>query len=260
MTKVYVTGATGFVGKHVVAYLETHTDWHIVTGGTPTFRCDYIINLASGSSVEKSIKDPVRFIEDNVSCMLDVLEYASEYPPKVFLHMSTVEVYNSSNPYAASKAAQEAIATAYHTTYGVPIVMAVSHNIIGEGQAADKFIPKIVNQINHDEVVSIYMQGKVMGKRVYNPVLNVADAILFILKLPFKPLARYDIGGGKELTNLEMANTIASILRKPLQYKTINAELVRPGYTRHLTATGIDIEPLGWHAPQTLEEGLAWIK
>lgn len=260
MTSVFVTGASGFVGKHVVAYLRAHTDWRVVTSAIPDYGCDYIINLASGSSVEKSIKEPVDFIKNNITCMLDILEYARNYPPKIFLHMSTVEVHSLNNPYAASKAAQEAVASAYHNTYGVPVIMATSHNIVGEGQSPDKFVPKITQLIKDGEPVNIYVQNSVVGKRVYNSVLNVASALLFMLKLPFSPLAHYDIGGGEELNNLEMAILIASILNKPLDYKTIEAESIRPGYTSQLVTTGIKLEPLGWKPPRTLEEGLAWIK
>ena len=256
MTRCLITGSTGFVGQHLVKYLRQNTDWQI----NPIAKhYDYIINLASGSSVEKSIADPVVFIEDNINCMLDILERARMYPPKVFLHMSTVEVYNSSNPYAASKAAQEVIANAYQNTYGLPVVIVTSHNIIGAGQKSDKFVPKIIQQIKKGEELSIYVQNGTMGYRIYNPVENVCNAILYLLKAGITS-GKYNISGGAELTNLEMAKKIAKLLGKPLKYKTVEAQSIRPGYTRHLVSDGIALETLGWKPPKTLDEGLAWVK
>lgn len=257
-TSVLITGISGFVGQHLDKYLNTTTDWKI----NPELKnrsYDYIINLASGSSVEKSIKDPVEFIENNVRSILQVLEFAREHPPKLLIHMSTVEVYDSSSPYAASKTAQEAIVTAYHNTYGIPVVIATSHNIIGDGQAPEKFIPTLVRKISAGEMVSIYTQAGSMGSRTYNPVINVCDGLKFILGLPFTGLTRYAINGGEELTNLEMAEKIAKLLGKELKYDTVDAGAVRPGYTRHLIGTGIRLETLGWKPPQTLEEGLSWV-
>lgn len=265
--KVLVTGSRGFLGRHLVAYLQENTDW-IISEYAPNLTMpmtdgedyDCIVNLASESSVPKSIEDPAAVIQNNVSIAVNVLEYARQHPPKLFIQFSTVEAYNPSNPYAASKAAQEEIASAYQNTYGVPVVIVTSHNIIGTGQATDKFVPKVVRQIQNDETVSIYTDKNTMGYRVYNSVKNICDALLFIMSQePPTSLVRYDVPGGEELTNLEMAQRIAKFMGKELKYETVEAQSVRPGYTRHLTTNGVGLDTLGWHPVQTLDDCLEQI-
>lgn len=272
--RVLLTGSSGFVGKHVLKYLMEKTDWGIHLTETRdllsqvpelgTF--DYIIHLGSASSVEQSIASPVGFIESNVSSTLGILDYARKHKPRVFLHFSTVEVYNVTNPYAASKAAQEEIVNAYWKTYGVPAIIVRSSNIIGEGQSADKFIPKIINQINRGETVDIYTSEGKQGMRLYNPVLNVADAILFLLnRYPDYKKGKdfpthFDIIAGEKLTNLTMAEKIAQKLGKPLHHRLIEPEEARPAYARSLATHGTKLKGLGWKPPQTLNQGLEWIK
>lgn len=311
MTRVLITGADGFVGSHVLKYLLKHTDWqfvclcswrhkgnplriqpqklggkhkrvevitHDLTGTMPDLGdFDYILHLASESHVDRSIADPVNFIENNVSITLQMLEYARAHPPKVFIQFSTDEVFGTtnhaeqdvlmpSNPYAASKAAQEMIAISYMRTYGLPIVITNSNNIVGPGQDPEKFIPKVVNLVKAGEEVSIHTTDGTPGTRYYNPVDNISDALLFILRLEnrtvnamVKPL-RFSIPGGKQLNNLEMAGLIAQILDKPLKYRLVDAETVRPGYDQFYPAAEGRLLEMGWKPPQTLEEGMQWIK
>ena len=152
-----ITGESGFVGQHLKKDL--------LPG-------NFIYNLASRSSVEESIRNPQIVIDNNIGCMLKYLEQARR-SGDTFVHLSTIEAARPSNPYAASKAAQEAIALAYFNTYGVRVIIARSHNIVGEGQRADKFVPKLIEQIKVGETVDIY--GK--GSRVYNPVQNVVSGL-----------------------------------------------------------------------------------
>jgi dTDP-glucose 4,6-dehydratase len=123
---------------------------------------DYIINMASDSAVERSVTDPTACVRNNVDLMLNMLEYARLVArPKLFIHISTDEVYGEapcwgghpewapimpSNPYAASKAAQEALAISYWRTYRLPIVIVNIMNIIGERQDPEKFLPKLIQK------------------------------------------------------------------------------------------------------------------
>lgn len=306
MKRVLITGASGFIGSGVLRYLLDQTDWefvsisswrhqgsplnmakdarvhvitHDLTGPMPDIgRFDYILNLASESHVDRSIADPVNFIENNVSSTLQVLDYARKFKPEVFVQFSTDEVYGAaehkewdvllpSNPYAASKAAQEMIAIAYWRTYGVPVVITNSNNIVGPNQHPEKFVPKLVKLIKANKEVTIHTHGGKPGLRYYNPVENVAAALDFILG--YDPTAygvaadrpdRYNLPGGMELDNLEMAKLIAQMLGKELKYKLIDAESVRPGYDEFYPRTDGALTELGFIPPLTLEEGLQWIK
>lgn len=309
---VLITGASGFIGAQVLDYFLQHTNWtftclsswrhkgnalrlapflkehsdritvitHDLTGPIPNVGdFDYILNLASESHVDRSIADPVAFIENNVSSTLHMLEYARKHEPKVFVQFSTDEVYGAmahdewdvlipSNPYSASKAAQEMIAIAYWKTYKVPVVITNSNNIVGKGQDSEKFVPKLVSLISKGKTVTIHTSNGKPGKRYYNPVENTADALLYILKR--KPAMysaaknnrpdRYNLSGGTELNNLEMAQLIAKILGKPLKYKLVDAESVRPGYDQFYAKTDGALTESGWVPPLTLEEGLRWLK
>lgn len=323
--RVLISGASGFIGSGVLKYLLEHTDWeftaicswrhhgsplnitpqprvtvvtHDLTGPLPDLGdFDYILNLASESHTERSIQDPVPFIENNVSSTLQMLEYARKHKPKVFLQFSTDEVYGAfdhaewdlllpGNPYSASKASQEVIAIAYWRTYSLPIVITNSNNIIGPHQNPEKFLPKIIGLIQAGEEVQIHQTNGTIGRRHYNPVQNVADALLFILnlnpsvygveqtkvrsagvtddnhieldlvfQLPTRP-DRYNLPGGDELDNLEMAERIAEKLGKPLKYRLVDAHGVRPGYDQFYPRTDGRLTKLGWEPIMTLDEGL----
>lgn len=308
MKRVLMTGASGFIGSGVLEYLLENTDWefvciasfrhrgsslniessdrvqivtHDLTGVMPDLGLfDYILNLASESHVDRSISDPVNFIENNVSSTLQLLEYARRYRPQVFVQFSTDEVYGAtehdewdvllpSNPYAASKAAQEMIAIAYWRTYDLPIVITNSNNIVGPRQDPEKFVPKIMELIANDETVTIHIANGAPGTRYWNPVQNVANALLFILR-DLNPTFysdgetdrpdRYNLPGGQELDNLEMAQLVAKLMGKKLKYKTVSAETVRHGYDQFYPKTDGTLSKLGWDPPLTLEEGLAWIR
>ncbi len=126
-------------------------------------KVDYVINCASESHVNRSIENPTPFILNNVSLMCNMLDWARETGVEKFLHISTDEVYGPgskhrtnkewkdlhlpSNPYAASKAAQEDIALSYWRTYGVPIGIVNSMNIIGETQDSEKYMAMVMKKI-----------------------------------------------------------------------------------------------------------------
>lgn len=242
-----ILGANGFIGKHLTEYLKDYEP-----------KQDFVINLAAISDVQASIENPTMVIRNNVDCLLEVLE-ANRKEKTPFIQFSTVEVYESASPYAASKAAQEAICTAYHKTYGMPMIITTTNNVIGAGQKG-KFIPQLVEKIKAGKMVDIYTSNGELGYRTYNPVQNVVDALIFIMNQPVQGLTRYHLSGGQELSNLEIAQKIADKLGKPLKYKLVEASKVRPGYTRHLQSDGIRLEDLGWRPSQTLEQGLAWIQ
>ena len=302
--RVLLTGASGFIGSNVLNYMLGNSDddlefvcpvsfrhlgkgnristddrvtvvYHDLRGTFPDVGpIDTILHLASESHVDRSIKDPVPFIENNVSSTLQVLEFARRVKPNIFVLFSTDEVYGPhdhfdwdvvmpSNPYAASKAAQEAIAFSYWRTYGVPVVITNSNNIVGLNQDPEKFVPKVIGLINRGEIVPIHVTEKGPGRRHYNPVQNVADALLTIVNLGpsheldwYQPL-RYSLPGGEELNNLEMAQLIARIMGKTLHTHRTGVHGIRPGYDQSYAPThGSRLVELGWKPVITLEDCL----
>lgn len=249
-------------------------------------KINYIINIASDSAVERSTSDPTSCLNNNWHLMVNMLEFARKCPGlESFIHISTDEVYGEageqphkewdimlpSNPYAASKAAQEALAIAYWRTYNLPIVIINCMNIIGERQDKEKFIPKIIENVCLGKEMPIYAESEHrIGSRVYLYAKNLADAILFVTKISPKRYSeyvqsghtagsrpdKYHVCGEREVNNLELAQMVARIVNKPLKYKLVPSESIRPGYDRRYALDGSKLRNLGWNPPYSFEESL----
>lgn len=343
--KVLLTGASGFVGSHVLRHLLTNTDYEIVC--PYTFRhkglpariassvcdqpdwaervdlihwdlctpadpftlawledCEVFMNVASESHVDRSIAEPASFIRNNTDLVLNVLDAARKVKPRVVLQMSTDEVYGPapsgyehrewdpvlpSNPYSASKAAQEAIAISYWRTYGVPVVLTNTMNIIGEMQDPEKFLPMIIRNLRDGQPITVHTDANgVSGSRFYLHARNLADAWLWLtrrysaehevgtlaqpdLTLQFGPTLyadgvlrpeRYNIVGEREVSNTDLVHEVGQIMN--LGYGEIDALIrpvdfhaTRPGHDRRYALDGRKLAGLGWRAPVSLDESLA---
>ena len=242
---------------------------------------DYIINMASLSDVEASNIDPVPFVKNNIDLVLNMLEYAREVKPEVFIQISTDEVYGPttgkndgykewdakvpSNPYAASKSAQEEFAIAWWRAFGVPVVITNTMNNFGEMQQASKYPVMIQKAVAKGDELTIHGGPKGIGSRSYIHSQNFANALLFIIKnLPphlhvpgevDKP-DRYHIAGDKQVDNLELAEMIANLMGKELKYKIIDFHSTRPGHDPHYGLNDDKIKSLGWKSPVSFEESL----
>ena len=243
-------------------------------------KINYVINLASLSDVEASIKDPVTFIQNNVWSILNMLEYARGADVEAFVQFSTDEVFGPceegqrfkewdaivpSNPYAASKACQEAIAVSYWRTYGIPLVITNTVNNFGEYQQANKFPVIVQKKVAMGEAVPIHGKEGEAGTRYYIHSRNAADAILFIIKntVPHKhsPNAvdkpdRYNITSDDKLSNLELAQAIAEAMGKDLRYEYVDHHTTRPGHDRHYSLDGTKLKELGWNQPLSFKDSL----
>lgn len=318
MKRVILTGASGFFGSHLLRHLMVNTDWEFICPcswehkGTPervlnaingldadrvrvithdlstpfteqtkkSFgKIDYILNIASNSHVDRSITDPVPFIEGNVSLAVNMLELARELKPELFLQFSTDEVYGQapigidhaewstilpSNPYSASKACQEAIAISYWRTYGVPVIITNTMNLFGETQDAEKYVAQLIKKINNDDTVTVHGSEGNIGSRYYLHARNGADAVLFIVN-NVKPIQyqdgvdrpeRFNIVGDIEMDNLELAKLVAKMLGKELKYQLEEFHASRPGHDRRYALDGTKLKELGWNAPMDFEESL----
>jgi dTDP-glucose 4,6-dehydratase len=241
---------------------------------------DYIVNMASMTDVFDSIQHPVQYVQSNVSEILTMLEYARSIKPEIFLQVSTDEVYGPtdsktfysewapilpSNPYSASKAAQEAIATSYWRSYDVPLIITNMMNNFGEMQSPIKFMMLVMSALATGSTVTIHGTADAIGSRHYIHSRNAADAFLFLLKNT-KPLLhvdgavdrpdRYNVTGDRSVSNLEFAQLIAKAWGKPLKYAFEPGRVTRPGHDSHYGASGSKIEALGWKAPMSLEDSL----
>lgn len=243
-------------------------------------KVDFIINLAALSDVEASIHDPTTFIMNNTQSTLNMLEYARKVQPEVFIQFSTDEVYGPtdgvqmlpewspilpSNPYAASKACQEAIAISYWRTYDVPLIITNTMNNFGEMQQSSKYPVMVQKKIMNGETVIIHGNEGKIGSRSYIHSRNVADALLFILKNlpPYKHEPdtvdmpdRYNLAGDKQLNNLELAQEIAKLMGKELKYELKDSQFARPGHDAHYGLSDEKLKAKGWKSPHTFEQSL----
>lgn len=313
MKTVLITGSAGFVGKHLVDHFvekgfrvvgldsfRHRGDSLRVTNQAYTVYChdltapisdrliqqigsvDYIINAASESHVDRSITEPVPFVENNVKLVLNILEYARTVKPKIFFQVSTDEVYGPapegilhaewspilpSNPYAASKAAQEAVAISYWRTYGVPVVITNTMNMFGEMQDKEKYIPMLISRIMRNQIVTVHGTPDYIGKRFYLHARNFADALHYlinfdgIMPILYEDLRsdrpdRFNVVGEQELDNLQLAQKVAKLLGKELKYELVDFHSCRPGHDRRYALDGSKMKSYGWQIPVHLDEAL----
>lgn len=320
--KLLLTGASGFIGSHMLEHFLVSTDWNIVCiaswkhKGTPErilevlsgneswkdrvtvithdleapipFRTaskigevDYIVNCASESHVDRSIEQPRTFIQNNVNLVLSVLDFARLQPNlKAFVQVSTDEVYGvapdgvnhkewsvilPSNPYSASKAAQEAICIAYWRTYGIPLIITNTMNNFGEMQDPEKYIAKAIRQISKGEKVTVHGTPDNIGSRFYLHARNHADGVLFLLKnhYPVKYSddglylpSRFNIVGDVELNNLEVVQEIGAALGEKVDYEFVDFHATRPGHDRRYALDGSLLKSIGWKPPFSFRESL----
>ncbi len=241
---------------------------------------DYIINLASLSDVYDSIVNPVPFVQNNVNVVLNMLEYARETKPEVFIQISTDEVYGPtdgktglkewapilpSNPYAASKACQEALAISFWRTYNVPVIVTNTMNNFGEMQQGSKFPAMIQKKIENGEEIVIHGKPGDTGSRSYIHSRNFADAILFILKnLPpylhtpdtVDMPDRYNIAGDKQISNEDLVKLIGKLMGKEPVYSFQDSQFTRPGHDKHYGLDSAKLKEKGWTSPIGFEESL----
>ncbi len=325
--RVLLTGGAGFIGHHLIESILKNTNWEIVIldrldvsgnlNRLPDLQIwpeekhrvkfvwhdlkaalnetimqrigdvNYVLHLAAGSHVDRSITHPMEFAMDNTIGtvnLLDAFKMATDTNPETnpfkFLYFSTDEVYgpapgtlvysegdahNPSNPYAAAKSAAEAFCRAYRNTYKMPIIITNTMNVFGERQHPEKFIPSVIKNVMTGGQVIIHSDSSrtVAGSRFYIHARNVSEAILFVLENgePFghgkhAAMGTYHIVGEKEVNNLELAQFIANIVGKPLNYKMVDFHSQRPGHDLRYGMSGKKLKDLGFDYPKSFEDSL----
>lgn len=223
---------------------------------------DYVLHLAASTHVDRSISDPRAFVMDNVVGTCNVLELARVLRPKLFLYFSTDEVfgpapgavlydedarYRSGNPYAASKAGGEELAMAYANTYGLPVMVTHTMNVIGRRQSPEKMVPMTIHKVERGETVVIHADSTktTSGSRFYIDAADVADAVYFLLRHGLAG-EKYNIVGAQEVTNLELAQMIATCVGKPLKFELTDFHSKRPGHDLRYGLSGKKMAAMGW--------------
>lgn len=316
MTNILVTGGCGFIGHHLIRNILEQTDWTVtcldrldeagaqdrlaplkakygerlhnfwhdlratinpvMLRARGDFR--YVAHLAAGSHVDRSVRDPVGFVMDNVVGTANLLEYVRHHQPQVekVLYFSTDEVFGPApegvtydeysphtpnNPYAAAKAGGEALCPAWANTYGMPICVTHCTNVAGEGQYREKFIPLVAEKVQQGEMVQIHARGGVPASRFYIHADDVSAAVMTVLEkggvICGPGTGKYNISGDKEWSNLEVAQKIAEKLGKPLLYELVDYVPNRPKHDMRYSIDSTKLEALGWAPRVSLDETLA---
>lgn len=314
---ILVTGGAGFIGSHLVRHFvkKYKDDYHILNLDKLTYAgnlenlkdieefdnytfikgdimdnelldsifekydIDVVIHLAAESHVDRSINNPLEFVNTNVIGTLTLLNIAKKYwgdsKDKLFYHVSTDEVYGSlgetgkfvettsydpRSPYSASKASSDHFVRAYSHTYGLNTMISNCSNNYGPYQFPEKLIPLIINNIVNKKVLPVYGDGKNVRDWLF--VEDHVKAIDSIIHRG-KENQTYNIGGDNEWMNIEIVEKLCDLvdenLGRPIgdSRKLIQFVKDRPGHDRRYAIDSSKLkEELGWEPETDFGTGL----
>jgi dTDP-glucose 4,6-dehydratase len=318
--KALITGGCGFIGSAVCREAIKRPDWSIVNVDAMTYAAttgstaglagsgryrfvqanildraaiqeilnyeqpDLIMHLAAESHVDRSIDNPISFVETNVLGTANLLDAACRYHSMLpdaraaqfrFHHISTDEVFGSldlddqkfsettpydpSSPYSASKAAADHIVRAYHRSFGLPVVLTNCSNNYGPFHFPEKLIPLMIIKALRMEPLPVYGSGKNIRDWLY--VEDHAEALLAVATKG-NVGDSYNIGGNAERTNLEVVEAICDILDSRLRDGGNRRSLIsfvadRPGHDMRYAIDATKVHgAIGWQPRVTFEQGL----
>jgi dTDP-glucose 4,6-dehydratase len=250
------------------------------------YKFDAVIHLAAESHVDRSISSPMDFIMTNIVGTVNLLNAAkyhwvnqkSEISYERFYHVSTDEVYgtlelNSSkkftehtpydphSPYSASKASSDHLVRAYHTTFGLPVVISNCSNNYGPNHFPEKLIPLAIHNIKTNKPVPVYGKGENVRDWLY--VEDHARAIDVIFHKGTLG-ETYNVGGNNEWTNIDVIQLLCKIMDEKLNRPAgTSAKLItfvkdRAGHDLRYAIDSSKLQnELGWQPSLHFEEGLA---
>ena len=300
--RIIVTGGSGFIGTNFIRYMiNKYPDYKILNIDSLTYSgnknnltelesnpnyefieediCnvkamdkivqegDIVVNFAAESHVDNSIKNPQVFIKTNVIGTHSILEAARKNKAKLFLQISTDEVYgslnfeqapsnethilNPSSPYSGSKAAAEMVCMGNIRTFKQPIIITRSSNNFGPYQYPEKVIPLFLTNLFEDKKVPIYGDGKNVRDWIY--VEDNCSAIDTIIHKG-APGEIYNIGGGNEISNLQLTKDILKSCEK--SESSIEYVDDRLGNDLRYILEATITKALGWEPKHKFEEAL----
>lgn len=247
---------------------------------------DTVVHFAAESHVDRSIDGPAEFIQTNIVGTFTLLEaarkawcsrYSSQITDCRFLHVSTDEVYGSlgetgfftentpydpRSPYSASKASSDHLVSAYHHTYGLPVLTTNCSNNYGPYHFPEKLIPLIISNALNGKSLPVYGDGTNVRDWLY--VVDHASAILTVLEKG-KVGETYNVGGNNEKQNIEVVQTICDLLDQKVgllpsgdpRRSLITFVKDRPGHDQRYAIDASKIKnELGWQPSLEFEEGI----
>ncbi len=229
-------------------------------------RVQGVVHFAAETHVDRSIYDAGEFVLSNVHGTYTLLDALRAFPAvEFFIHVSTDEVYGSrtgraaresdplqpSSPYAATKAAGDHLARAYHVTYGLPTIVLRPSNTFGPCQFPEKLIPLFLTNALEGKTIPIFGDGLNVRDWLYveDHCRAVEAAVLM-----GRNGGVYNVGGGVELTNIEVARRILDAVEAP--HELIQFVPDRPGHDRRYAMDSGLIRALGWEPEIQFAEGL----